>query len=139
MANLTSAVREYASVQSHTQVADATPHQLISALLKAALGNIAAAKGAIERRDVPIKGAKLGRAIEIIDNLRAALDMEQGGEIAANLRDLYDFMEMRLLAANIENDVTICDEVTRLLREILLGWEGMPDELKQARARPESS
>lgn len=139
MANLPSAVREYTSVQSHSQVAEATPHQLISALLKAALGNIAAAKGGIERGDVSIKGAKLGRAIEIIDNLRAALDMERGAEIAANLRDLYDFMEMRLLEANIENDAAICDEVAKLLREILLGWEGMPDEAKQARVRPENA
>ena len=36
-------------------------------------------------------------------------DVEAGGEIAANLNDLYAYMTRRLIDANVENDVAILD------------------------------
>jgi flagellar protein FliS len=103
---------------------------LIGMLLTGALDRIAAAKGAVTRGDVQRKGELLSRSIAIIDNLRASLDREKGGEIAANLSDLYDYIEQRLFEANVSADVGILDEVSGLLVQIRAGWESIPQEYR---------
>ena len=125
MSNPDSAMQQYRNVQRHGAVPEASPHQLIAMLFNGALDNLAAARGAIERGDVQTKGEKLGRAIAIIDNLRAALDMDVGGGIAENLRNLYDYMETRLLRANVDSDLAAVDEVVELIRQIKSGWDGI--------------
>lgn len=128
-------VNQYRKVQSQSAISEASPHMLVSMLFRGALDNIAVARGAIQRGETALKGAKIGRTIDIIDNLRASLDMPVGGEVAENLRDLYDYMEARLLFANVENSVTALEEVVNLLREIQQGWDAMPEEYKNAPSR----
>ena len=122
------ALKTYASVGVQSGITDATPHQLISKLFTGALDRIASAKGAISRDQQAQKGELLGKAIAIVDGLRASLDHEAGGEIATNLASLYDYMEQRLLEANLNNDIERLDEVAGLLKEIKAGWDEMPAE-----------
>ena len=76
--------------------------------------------------DINGKGQEIKIATSIItDGLRSCLNMEEGGEIAANLDRLYDYMLRRLLKAHVENDAAILDEVAALLREIKSGWDGI--------------
>ena len=86
--------------------------------------------GAIERGDKGRQGELLGKAISIIDNLRVSLDQERGGDLAARLGDLYDYMQRRLLQASTESDVAILDEVRSLLKEIKAGWDAIPAEYR---------
>jgi flagellar protein FliS len=53
------------------------------------------------------------------------LDTQRGGDIAANLERLYDYMSRTLLKANLENRVDLLKEVSSLLREVKLGWDGI--------------
>ena len=77
----------------------------------------------MEQGDIPGKAA-LSKAINIITNgLRAGLNHEAGGEIAANLDDLYDYMTRRLLQANLHNDIDAIEEVERLLTNIADAWK----------------
>ncbi|PLW68288.1 flagellar export chaperone FliS [Pseudohalioglobus lutimaris] len=124
------ALKQYQAVGVQGGVTDASPHQLIGMLLTGALDRIASARGAATRGDVQRKGELLSRSIAIIDNLRASLDREKGGEIAANLSDLYDYMEQRLVEANLSADVEILDEVSALLLQIRAGWESIPAEYR---------
>lgn len=127
MTKINSATNQYRAIHTQGAVADASPHQLIAMLFTGVLDNLATARGGIEHNNIALKGEKIGRAIEIVDNLRAALDMSQGGEVATNLRDLYDYMETRLLRANMDNSVAMIDEVAGLIREIKLGWDAIPE------------
>ena len=68
------------------------------------------------------KGQYINRATDIITELNAILDMEQGGEIAANLRKLYTFMNGRLTQANIKQDPNMVRDVIKLLEELNEGW-----------------
>jgi flagellar protein FliS len=124
--NANQALNAYQDVGVRSAVEGASPHQLIAMLLDGALGRIASAKGAMERGDTSRQGVLLGKAITIIDNMRASLDHQQGGEVAGNLSALYDYMEQRLLEASSQADAGMLDEVSGLLREIKSGWDAIP-------------
>ena len=118
------ALSRYAALELETGVERASPQRLIIMLYEGALKAIFSAKAAIARRDVAAKGEALSKAISIIDQgLAPALDLESGGEIAQNLLALYDYMSMRLLQANLKNDVHSLDEAGRLLSELKQAWE----------------
>jgi len=116
------AAQQYKKMDTQSAIEYASPHQLITMLFDGALERIAAAKGAMVNKDVPAKGALISKAILIVDALRAYLDMEKGGQVSANLKGLYDYMENRLFEANVENDVSMLDEVSGLIANIKSGW-----------------
>src|SRR5688572_17607463 len=95
-----SALNQYQSVDIESKVSASNPHKLISMLLDGALKKIAQASGATSRGETAQKGAFISGAIKIVDSLRAALDHQQGGELASNLEALYSYMERRLAEAN---------------------------------------
>jgi flagellar protein FliS len=122
----TTAIKTYAKVDIESSVTAADPHKLISMLFQGALQAISNARGAILRKDIPAKGAAISKAILIIDDgLNASLDKNVGGELAQNLASLYDYMVLRLLNANMKNDVAILDEVARLLNELKGAWDSI--------------
>jgi flagellar secretion chaperone FliS len=120
----------YRAVSAYGGLADATPYQVIQVMLDAVLSRVTEACGHIERGEVQAKGEKIGKALGIIEALVLGLDKERGGEIAANLERLYDYAARTLLKANLENRVDLLKEVTALLREIKLGWDGIPAAAK---------
>ncbi len=124
------AMGQYKQVGTHINAVSASPHQLIAMLYDGALEKIAIAKGAIERADIELKGLKIGRAIAIIDGLRASLDKDSGGEIAENLDGLYSYMQSRLFEANLTNDLTVLTEVSGLLGDVRSAWIAIPDHLR---------
>ena len=125
------ALDQYKAVGVQSGMTDATPHQMITMLLDGALDRIASAKGAIARNEVARKGELLGSAIAIIDGMRASLDYNGGGEIAANLGSLYDYIERRLLEANTSDDTAVLDEVSGLLKEVKSGWDSIPADVRK--------
>jgi flagellar protein FliS len=122
------AAGEYAAVGTQTGVTEATPHRLIQMLLDGALDKIARARGAMQRREIAEKGSCINSASSIILGLHDSLDMEAGGEMAANLSNLYDYMIRRLMEGHATNDIAALDEVASLLREVKRGWDAIPDE-----------
>jgi flagellar secretion chaperone FliS len=117
-----SAAQQYGAVGTEAAVAEADPHRLIQLLLEGALVRIVAAKDHMQHGEVARKGECIGQAMSIMDGLRASLNAEEGGEIARNLDNLYEYMSHRLLEANVKNDVACLDEVTRLVGEIKGAW-----------------
>ena len=69
------------------------------------------------------KGKAIGKAVRLIDQLNASLDMERGQKIAENLRALYVYMLARLTLANLNNDISIVVEVAGLVQKIKTGWD----------------
>jgi flagellar protein FliS len=119
---------QYRKVGVQSNIETASPHKLIQMLMDGALGKIQLARALMEQRQIAAKGEQISWALQIIEGLKAALDLDAGGQIAANLDALYDYMMRRLVVANLENDVTALDEVARLLNELRAGWNGLsPD------------
>lgn len=99
--------------------------QLILCMMDGAINRIVTATGHMQRNEVAAKGEAIGRAISLIDGLRTSLDPARGGEIAANLERLYEYMMRRLVEANFRNDAACLAEVAGLLDEIRSGWAGI--------------
>ncbi len=119
------AVNNYQKYGVVSEVDDASPHRLIQMLFEGGLQRIAVAKGAMQRKDIAVKGASISRAIAIIGGLRSSLDHEQENELVNNLDSLYDYMTRRLLEANVHNDEEALDEVSSLLKEIKSAWDAI--------------
>lgn len=128
--NVQGALNQYRKVGVHAGIADASPHRLIQMLMEGALDKIHAAKGHMARGEVAAKGKHISWAISIVDGLRSSLDLKAGGELAENLDALYDYMNRRLLDANLHNDQSALDEVSKLLLEIKQGWDAIPEQLR---------
>lgn len=130
-----SGAAQYGKVAAESEVAYASPHRLVQMLMEGALDKVATAKGCIERRDLEGKSRHLTWAMSIVNGLRTSLDMEAGGEIAANLEDLYGYMTRRLIDASVGNEIAPLDEVADLLLEIKGAWDAMPESVRQAGGR----
>ena len=127
--NAMAALRQYQTVNTQSQIGDASPHRLIQMLMEGGLTRLAQAKGAMERGQLTLKGEMLGKAIAIVGGLREGLDLRQGGELASNLDGLYEYMISRLSLANRSNDPDIIAEVAGLLREVKSGWDGIANQI----------
>lgn len=127
---VSAAMRQYQQVSVHSGIMDASPHRLVQMLMEGFLERIAVAKGNIDRKEIAKKGENISRAIAIVNGLQASLNTEAGGELAENLNNLYDYMSLRLVAANSNNDVGILDEVAGLMQQIKSGWDSIPDEYR---------
>jgi flagellar protein FliS len=124
--NAAAGVKAYSNVSLESNLSSADPHKLIQMLYQGALLAIAAGKNQMLRGETAAKGASISKAITIIDEgLKLALNMEAGGALAQNLADLYDYMNQRLLQANLKNDPAMLDEVSRLLTELQGAWESI--------------
>jgi flagellar protein FliS len=121
----TSFLSQYRTVGAHGSLADASPYQVVQVMLDAVLSRIAEAIGHLERGEVSAKGEKITKALAIIEALMLGLDKDRGGELARNLERLYDYASRTLLKAQLENRSDLLKEVTSLLREIKLGWDGI--------------
>ncbi len=118
------ALNAYGKQDLKAQVEAASPHRLILMLFEGAIKSCHLAKLHMQNGVIADKGMAITKAIAIIDEgLRISLDKEQGGELAANLDALYQYMGQRLLQANLRNDPAMLDEVLSLLSGLKESWE----------------
>lgn len=117
------AANAYAKVGLESGVIAASPHQLIVLLYEGAELSVRMAIRHIQDGDLMKKSAAVAKATSIIlDGLRAALDPQQGGDLALQLDALYDYMAKRITLAHLKNDVAPLEEVLGLLRELHDAW-----------------
>src|SRR5581483_7865509 len=126
----------YQSVSVHGGVAEADPHTMVLMLMDAALERMASARGCIERRESARQAGLLHSCVQIVGELRGSLNMAEGGTLAQNLGDLYEYMIRRLLLANAGSEVAPLIEVQRLLDEIRSAWIAIGPQVKQTASAP---
>src|SRR5688572_20401127 len=127
--NSYSAVQHYSSVKVHSGVETASPHRLIQMLFEGALERIAQAKGAMLQNQIARKGELIGKAVAIVGGLQGSLNDKDGGNLATNLDELYDYIIRRLTRANFENNTEYLDECGRLLGEIKTAWDAIGNQV----------
>jgi len=131
--NAGKAISAYQKVSIDAAVEVADPYRLILLLFEGAQAAIGKARAAMQQNQIAAKGEAISKVIDIISNgLKASLDFEQGGDLSARLDALYDYMVMRLLHANMKNDMKALEEVAGLLEEIHSAWRGIAPGQRQA-------
>ncbi len=117
----------YQKEAAKTQLADATPYQIVQMLMAGVLDNLSLAKGAIGRKDFEVKSKALSKSSAILNTLRSTLDENASPEISQNLYALYTYMIERLIDASVEkNNSDAIDEVFNLFKEIKSAWDEIP-------------
>ncbi|WP_409290513.1 flagellar export chaperone FliS [Peribacillus sp. SCS-37] len=110
----------YQAYQNNS-VNTASPGELTLMLYNGCIKFIHQAKAAIERKQIQEKNTNLQKAQKIIQELMVTLNMNL--EISHNMMALYDYMNRRLMEANIKNDISILDEVEGLVGEFRDTWK----------------
>lgn len=118
------AAAAYKRVAADTDVQGADPHQLVSILFDALLLSLQQAQGALKSVDIAAKGTALNKAVRLLEEgLKAGLNMEKGGQLAQNLRGMYDYCIVRLTQANLRNDAAALVEVIGLIQPVADSWK----------------
>lgn len=127
-------MKAYKSVALDSQKTVASPYKVVQMLLAGALERLAKARVAIEQEKPAQRGELLGATMMIVAELRMALDHDTGGDIAANLDNLYEFIMAELVLANTENSIDKLEAISRLLRDIKESWDAIPTDQQQVPA-----
>lgn len=127
-----SSLAAYQTVSALGNVAQADPHKLVQMLFDAAAERMVTARACIERGEIARKAQLLHSCVILIAELRGSLNMAEGGEVAQNLSNLYEYMVRQLLLANVENDANKVAEVLGLLNDIRGAWVAIGPEVRKA-------
>lgn len=113
------------NVYKNNQVSTAPQKKLLIMLYDGAIKFLTIAEQGISEKNNEMVNTNMIKAQNIIMELSVTLDFEAGGEIAQNLYQLYDFMYVRLIRANIDKDIDAIKEVKKLLEELRDTWTMM--------------
>src|SRR5690349_14114950 len=81
-----------ASAYREREVLTASPARLVVLVFQHAHSNLLRARHAVQTNNVQERVAAVGKAREAVMELMATLNLEEGGQIAQNLRSLYAFI-----------------------------------------------
>ena len=102
-------------------VTTASPGELTLMLYNGCLKFLHKAKQAIQEKNIQEKNTNLIKPQAIIIELMATLNMDI--EVSKNMFSLYEYMNRRLVEANIQKDVAIIEEVEGLVTEFRDTWK----------------
>lgn len=112
---------------ARTNIETADQRKIIVLLYEGAIERLNKACKLMEDGERDEQGVLINKTLKIVNFLANALDMEEGGELAENLINLYDYIRDILLLANIENEPTKVREAIELFATLLDGWRGIMD------------
>ncbi len=118
-------------------VATATPLGLIIMLYDGLAVNLARAERSLALATAAESARYLKKAQDIICELMSSLDFEKGGEIARNLFRVYEYMNYRLIQANLRRDPSVVAEVRGLVLQLKEAWEEAERKIGKSRVGTE--
>jgi flagellar protein FliS len=122
-----------AKLNAYTKVDVETASQgkLIVMLFNGAIKRAEEAKRQLERGRRDEVHNNLIRAQDILAELRGALNMKAGGEIAQNLDRIYEYFQHLLVVANVKKEVQPIDECIALMMQMRDTWQEVFDQLQR--------
>jgi len=108
--------------QQDWDILGASPLELVRALYRGALQAVRTARACLVSGQIRERSAAITKACMIVQELTVSLNKEAGGEVAANLAELYVYIHKRLGDANVEQSDAPLAEVERLLATLLEAW-----------------
>lgn len=109
-----------ANAYKNQQIMTASPQELTLMLYNGAIRFVGESIQAIEMKDMQKAHNANMRAQDIIREFMNTLDMQY--EVSKGLDKLYDYIEYRLIQANIKKDKAQLEEAKNLLTELRDTW-----------------
>ena len=120
-----------------SRVMTADPVELINLLYQACTQSVRDARTHLAAGQIAERAREITRASAIVSELTVVLDHERGGEISQRLALLYDYIQRRLITANLDQSDEPLAEVLGLLVTLSEGWAGVrPPEIIAAPEPP---
>lgn len=110
-------------------VTTASPGELTLMLYNGCLKFLTKAKKAIDEKDIQEKNTNIQKAQAIISELMITLKTDEA--VGQQMYSLYEYMNRRLIEANIKNDTEIIDEVIGLTTEFRDTWKEVIQKTRQ--------
>jgi len=114
-----------AAIEMEERAEEISPYEVISLLFDGALERIEQAQVSLTEGDEKEADLLINKVVGIVNGLRGSLDLDNGGDIAANLDTLYTYINGRLQEVPKHNSGEILAETSQLLSEVRDGWDGM--------------
>ena len=109
-----------------SRILSADPIELVNLLYQACTGAVREARHHLGKGEIGERSRKINKAYEILTELSVSLDHQKGGKISQQLGRLYDYMQGRLLEANMQQADAPLAETLGLLSTISEAWASMP-------------
>ena len=117
-----------------TQVQTASSVQVVVLLYDGVIQSMKLAQEGIVTNNMKDKARFLDRALAVVNELSASLDMERGGSVATDLRRLYEYVQHELTQANLHHDSVRLNSPIRCLGVVREAWV----ELAQQGSMPQA-
>ena len=124
--NAIAALAQYGQMKNDTQTMYASPHQLVLMLFDGAIESMSMTIGAIQQKNIEMRGKYNTRAISIIYGMRDCLDMNSNSELSENLYSLYQNMAQELFRAGFKDDAETIQNIQTMLKDIRESWKKIP-------------
>ena len=99
-----------------------SPINLVTSLYEGAIETVEHIRHCFASGNIMGRSKAVTKVVNILTELLLSLDHEKGGEISANLKRLYSYMQCRVLEAHARKNPAPLDDVERLLRKLLEAW-----------------
>jgi len=110
-----------------TRILSASPIELVAMLYDGAISAVRDARRWLAAGDIAQRSCAITKAWEILAELIQTLDRERGGELSLRLAQLYDYIQRRLMEANIQQSDKPLAEVLGLLSTMAESWHVLRD------------
>jgi len=109
------------SAYRQSSVATASPEKLLLMLYDGAIRFLNQARVSMEHQNFEATNKWLGKLQDVFMELNTSLDMNQG-DVAYNLRKLYEFYQNEVIIANVEKNIGRLQSVEDFLRAFRITW-----------------
>ena len=113
---------KYKLVDLQTRIDAASPHELITLLLQGARTHVSGAIGSMDAGHIKTSSEHISKVLSIINELRRCINMQQGGEVAINLKNFYNQIESLIVKANFDQDSNLLVRTNELLAQLQNVW-----------------
>src|ERR1017187_9768096 len=108
-----------------SRVLAADPIELVNLLYQAGLEAVREARRHLAGGRIADRSREITKACQVVIELATSLDHERGGEISKRLALLYDYMQRRLLEANMHQTDAPLADVLGPLTTLSEAWAGI--------------
>lgn len=124
-------MRNHYSAYFDDEILSASPLRLVCLLYGKAVAELRNARQFLASKNVGARVGAISKACDILAELTGSLDLEQGGETARRLQELYAYSISRLMRANLDQADEPIAEVLGLLITLHEGWEQIAAQERQ--------